>query len=141
MTDLNRTQRIGWIGTGRMGFALAARLIDAGLDVAVWNRTRSKAEPLAELGATIVAAPADLADRDVVFTMVSTSSDLEVVVEQLLADTTKSPGVVVDCSTVSTAMSAQVRARLTERGIRFLASPVSGNGKVVKAGLLSRAAA
>jgi 3-hydroxyisobutyrate dehydrogenase len=137
MTDLNRTQRIGWIGTGRMGFALAARLIDAGLDVAVWNRTRSKAEPLAELGATIVAAPADLADRDVVFTMVSTSSDLEVVVEQLLADTTKSPGVVVDCSTVSTAMSAQVRARLTERGIRFLASPVSGNGKVVKAGLLS----
>lgn len=137
MTDLNRTQRIGWIGTGRMGFALAARLIDAGLDVAVWNRTRSKAEPLAVLGATIVAAPADLADRDVVFTMVSTSSDLEVVVEQLLADTSKSPGVVIDCSTVSTAMSAQVRARLTERGIRFLASPVSGNGKVVKAGLLS----
>jgi 3-hydroxyisobutyrate dehydrogenase len=137
MAELNRSERIGWIGTGRMGFALATRLIKADLDVAVWNRTRSKAEPLAAFGATVVDAPADLAGCDVVFTMVSTSADLEQVVEQLLADQANSPGIVVDCSTVSTAMSAQVRARLAERGTRFLASPVSGNGKVVKAGLLS----
>src|SRR4051794_41976826 len=62
--------RLGWIGAGRMGFALASRLLEAGHDVAVWNRTRAKAEPLAEQGAAIVDAPADLADRDVVFTMV-----------------------------------------------------------------------
>src|SRR3712207_9406974 len=61
--------RLGWIGAGRMGFALASRLLAAGHDVAVWNRTRAKAEPLAEQGATIVDSPADLADRDIVFTM------------------------------------------------------------------------
>ena len=68
--------RIGWIGVGRMGFALAGRLLDAGHDVAVYNRTRAKAEPLAERGAKVVDAPIDLADRDVVFIMVSAPSDL-----------------------------------------------------------------
>lgn len=71
--------RIGWVGAGRMGFQLAARLLDAGHDVAVYNRTRSKAEPLAERGATLVDRPADLADRDVVFTIVAASPDLEAV--------------------------------------------------------------
>src|SRR5947209_5195198 len=67
--------RIGWLGTGRMGYAMVSRLIAAGHDVAVWNRTRAKCEPLAERGAEIVDRIADLADRDVVFTMVSTSAD------------------------------------------------------------------
>ena len=62
--------RLGWIGAGRMGSVLAQRLLEAGHDVAVYNRTRAKAEPLAELGATMVDSPADLADRDIVFTMV-----------------------------------------------------------------------
>ena len=62
--------RIGWIGTGRMGAALVRRLLEAGHDVAVFNRTRSKAEVLVELGAAVVDSPADLADRDIVFTMV-----------------------------------------------------------------------
>ena len=60
--------RIGWIGAGRMGAALATRLLEAGHDVAVYNRTRSKAEALA--GALVVDSPAELADRDIVFTMV-----------------------------------------------------------------------
>src|SRR5205085_1485514 len=67
MTDTQA--RIGWIGTGRMGAQLVRRLLDAGCDVAVWNRTRAKAEPLAQHGATIVESPADLAGRDIVFTM------------------------------------------------------------------------
>src|SRR5665811_430491 len=78
--------RVGWIGTGRMGFALAQRLSCAGVDVAAWNRTRAKAEPLTEFGVTVVDDPSDLADRDVVFTMVSTSADLDQVLDQLLAD-------------------------------------------------------
>ncbi len=65
---------IGWVGTGRMGYQLANRLLAAGCDVAVWNRTRSKAEPLAEAGATIVDSPAELADRTIVFTMVAGSA-------------------------------------------------------------------
>ena len=59
MTALDLSKHtIGWIGTGRMGFAMAQRLLKAGADVSVWNRTRSKAEPLAEYGATVVDSPA-----------------------------------------------------------------------------------
>ena len=129
--------RVGWIGTGRMGFALAQRLSRAGVEVAVWNRTRAKAEPLTELGISVVDDPSDLADRDVVFTMVSTSADLEQVLDRLLADPERSPRHVVDCSTVSSEASASVRQLLADRGVSFIAAPVSGNGKVVRAGMLS----
>src|SRR4030088_2789531 len=63
--------RLGWVGTGGMGHALVTRLVEGGCDGAVYTRTRSRAEPLAELGATIVDAPADLCDRDIVFTIVA----------------------------------------------------------------------
>jgi 3-hydroxyisobutyrate dehydrogenase-like beta-hydroxyacid dehydrogenase len=128
---------IGWIGTGRMGFALAGRLADAGLDVSVWNRTRAKAEPLASHGATVVDNLSELADKDVVFTMVSASRDLDEVVGKLLADANRAPRIVVDCSTVSAETSASVRTRLLDRGCRLVAAPVSGNGKVVRAGKLT----
>ena len=135
-----RPQRLGWIGTGRMGFALAGRLLDAGHDVAVYNRTRAKAEPLAERGGTVVDAITDLSDRDVVFTMVSTSADLaEVVLGEngLLSRSDVAPAVIVDSSTVSAEVSAQVRAAAAKRGTALVAAPVSGNGKVAAAGRLS----
>jgi 3-hydroxyisobutyrate dehydrogenase-like beta-hydroxyacid dehydrogenase len=135
--------RIGWIGTGRMGFQLAARLLDAGYDVAVQNRTRAKAEPLAERGATVVDRPQDLADRDVVFVMVSASADLESVTTGdggVLTDPDAAPGVLVDSSTVSAQVSAQVRAEAAKRGTALLAAPVSGNPKVIAAGRLTIAA-
>lgn len=139
-TDQDSTLRVGWIGTGRMGAAMAGRLARAGNDVTVWNRTRSKAEPLADLGCTVADAIADLRDRDVVFTMVSTPADLEQVLlgeGGLLADPDRLPGAVVDCSTVSTDSSTAMREACRERGVDFLAAPVSGNGKVVRAGQLS----
>ena len=74
------TPTVGWIGTGRMGYQLALRLLNAGYDVAAYNRTRAKCEPLAEFGAKIVDSPADLADRDIVFIMVSADKDLEAVI-------------------------------------------------------------
>ena len=74
-TSAEGPRRLGWIGAGRMGFELARRLLDAGFDLAVWNRTRAKAEPLADLGAKLVNAPVELADRQAVFTMVSGSCD------------------------------------------------------------------
>ncbi|HEX5405575.1 MAG TPA: NAD(P)-dependent oxidoreductase [Pseudonocardiaceae bacterium] len=133
MSDLS----IGWIGTGRMGFALADRLAKAGLDVSVWNRTKAKAEPLASHGAVIVDELGELAAKDVVFTMVSASHDLEEIAGKLLADPDRAPRIVVDCSTVSAQTSATVRVRLADRGCRLVAAPVSGNGKVVKAGRLT----
>ncbi|HSP10431.1 MAG TPA: NAD(P)-binding domain-containing protein, partial [Candidatus Dormibacteraeota bacterium] len=67
--------KLGWIGTGRMGYALAKRLLDGGCDVAVYNRTRAKAEPLAAAGARIVDRPAELADREIVVVSVADSPD------------------------------------------------------------------
>jgi 3-hydroxyisobutyrate dehydrogenase-like beta-hydroxyacid dehydrogenase len=134
--------RIGWIGTGRMGFQLAGRLLDAGYDVAVYNRTSAKAEPLRERGASVVDTPAELADRDVVFIMVSASADLTQVLtgdDGLLTRPDAAPSLVVDSSTVSTEASAQARESAAARGADFLAAPVSGNPKVVKAGRLTLA--
>jgi 3-hydroxyisobutyrate dehydrogenase len=134
--------RVGWIGTGRMGVALAGRLLDAGHDVAVYNRTRTKTAPLAERGAKVVDAPVDLADRDVVFIMVSGSDDLVDVLtgaSGLLTDPDVVPKIVVDSSTVSPTASAQARESALARGTQFLAAPVSGNPKVVRAGKLTLA--
>jgi 3-hydroxyisobutyrate dehydrogenase-like beta-hydroxyacid dehydrogenase len=131
---------VGWIGAGRMGAAMAARLARAGVKVTVWNRTRAKAEPLAELGCIVADSIAELRGLDAVFTMVSTNKDLEQVLVGeggLLADPADAPRIVVDCSTVDQAASEAMRAACTERGVDFLAAPVSGNGKVVRAGKLT----
>lgn len=131
---------IGWIGTGRMGAAMASRLARAGEDVTVWNRTRAKAEVLVESGCKVADTIADLRGLDVVFTMVSTPADLEQVLvgaDGLLADPQLVPGAVVDCSTIDDETSAAMRQACAERGVAFLAAPVSGNGKVVAAGRLT----
>ena len=130
---------IGWIGAGRMGAAMATRLISAGNDVTVTNRTRAKAE---DLGAKVVNTPGDLADRDVVFIMVSANDDLLEVTsgpQGVLSNPDYAPKVLIDCSTVSTETSAAVRAAAAERGTQFLAAPVSGNPKVVLSGGLTMA--
>jgi 3-hydroxyisobutyrate dehydrogenase-like beta-hydroxyacid dehydrogenase len=126
-------RRLGWVGAGRMGQALAARLLAAGHDVAVYNRTRSKAESLVDAGATVVSEPAELADRDVVFTIVAGPDDFQQVVRELLSGDTV-PSVIVDMTTVSPESSAAVRAEAEQRGCALLAAPVSGNPKVVKSG-------
>jgi 3-hydroxyisobutyrate dehydrogenase-like beta-hydroxyacid dehydrogenase len=131
---------VGWIGTGRMGGPMAARLARAGISLTVWNRTRVKAEPLAEDGCAVADTIAELRGLDVVFTMVSTPTDLEHVLlgdGGLLVEPDTVPRVVVDCSTVSIESSAAVREACSARGVAFLAAPVSGNGKVARAGQLS----
>jgi 3-hydroxyisobutyrate dehydrogenase len=133
------TQKIGWIGVGRMGLPMAERLLKGGHDVSIWNRTRAKAEPLTKLGGKVVDRLADLQDMDVVFSIVSTGKDLEEIYfgKSGLAAGGKLPGILVDCSTIAVEESAAVRRRLSELGSDFVASPVSGNAKVIKAGRLS----
>ncbi|MEZ5789215.1 MAG: NAD(P)-dependent oxidoreductase [Xanthobacteraceae bacterium] len=134
------TQKIGWIGTGRMGFPMAESLLKAGYDVSVWNRTRAKAEPLAKLGGTVVDKVAELANVDVLFSMISTGKDLEEVYfgpGGVLAGSGRVPSVLVDCSTIAVEESASLRQRVSERGAAFVVCPVSGNAKVIKAGKLS----
>ena len=132
---------VGWIGTGRMGAAMARRLARGeGVELIVWNRTRSKAEALRADGDVKVAERiADLAECEVVFTTVAGSADLEHVIsgpEGLLSRDDAVPGIIVDASTVSAEASAAVREAAGARGTAFLAAPVSGNAKVVAAGRL-----
>jgi len=128
---------VGWIGTGRMGYEMAARLARGGADVLVWNRTRSKAEPLAKYGATIASDLAELASRDIVFCMVSTWEDVKQVMKGLLEGAAKAPRLVIECSSISLEGSAELRKLLAAKDIDYLAAPVSGNAKVIKAGRLS----
>ena len=132
--------RIGWIGIGRMGYAMAARLAKQGADLTVWNRTRAKAEPLAKHGAKIASTLSELAACDIVFVMVSTWDDVREVIAGpggLLAAETPRTRLVVECSSISLEGSAELRSLLAERGIELLAAPVSGNAKVIEAGRLS----
>ena len=139
MSEANNA-RLGWVGTGRMGSALVERLLNAGCDVSVYNRTRAKAEPLERRGATIVESPADLADRDIVFTMVGGSDDYWAVVlgpQGVLSNPGQKPTVIVDSTTVSLAAAEGVREQAAKAGVEVVAANVSGNPAVVASGLLT----
>lgn len=131
--------RIGWIGTGRMGFELCRRLLNAGCDLSVYNRSRAKAEPLADLGATVVDSPLELADRDIAFTMVANPKAFLAVTlgDQGLLTGERGPRILVDASTISADASLEVRAESEKKGTSVLAAPVSGNPKVVASGKLT----
>jgi 3-hydroxyisobutyrate dehydrogenase-like beta-hydroxyacid dehydrogenase len=141
MGETGFIHQLGWLGTGRMGSALAQRLLAAGCDVAVYNRTKAKTEVLAARGASVVATPADLGAADIVFVTVGTSDDLIDVIlgPHGLISGSSLPAIVVDCSTVSADASERVRAELAERGSALLAAPVMGNARVADAGRLTLA--
>jgi 3-hydroxyisobutyrate dehydrogenase-like beta-hydroxyacid dehydrogenase len=128
---------LGWVGVGRMGRALVIRLLQAGHEVSVYNRTREKAADLEQLGATIVDSPADLADRDIVFTMVAGSADVEQVCDSLLSRSDATPGLIVDSTTISPTAAERIRASAEAHGTAMLAAPVSGNPKVAESGRLT----
>lgn len=134
-----KQHKLGWIGIGRMGYAMADRLARVGCDISVWNRTRAKAEPLAAHGAKVVAELTDLAACDIVFTMVSTGDDVKEVLygPHGLMSKGKAPAIVVDSSSISIETSGEIRAELAKRGVKLLAAPVSGNAKVINAGKLT----
>ena len=136
------TQRsIGFIGLGRMGGAFASRLHHAGHKLNVWNRTKTKCAPLAEAGAVVVDQIQDLAGHEAVFISVMADADLlEVTLGPggvLTRDDGVVPPLLIDVSTVSTMASAEVRKACAERGVEFLAAPVSGNHEAVLAGRAS----
>lgn len=136
--------KLGWIGTGRMGFEMAQRLARAGCDVTVWNRTRAKAEPLKKDGAKMASHLTELAGCDVVFCMVSTYDDVQEVIHGPQGMLSRSqpgkgpaPRMLIECSSISLEGSAELRTLLAGYGSQMLAAPVSGNAKVITAGKLS----
>jgi 3-hydroxyisobutyrate dehydrogenase len=137
-------QTIGWIGMGRMGYAMAEWLLKSGYDVSIWNRTKAKAEPLTKLGGKVVDKLSDLNGVDVLFSIVSAGKDVKEVYfgPNGVAPNGKGkmPNIVVDCSTIAVDDSAEIREQLKGLGAEFVACPVSGNAKVIKAGKLSAVA-
>jgi 3-hydroxyisobutyrate dehydrogenase len=141
MADRRGDRRLGWLGTGRMGAELVRRLLAAGQDVSVYNRTLAKAQPLAALGAKVVDSAAELATCDIIFLTVGTSEDLvdAVLGADGVLGAAAAPSILVDCSTVSAEASAQVRSEAGARGAALLAAPVMGNPRVARAGRLTLA--
>ena len=130
---------LAWIGTGRMGLAMAGRLISAGYELLGWNRTRSKALPLETEGACIANRIEELADRDIVFLISATGQEVKTLLfgkEGLLSGASK-PKIIVDLTSMSPEDSGEIRRQLDAMDIPFIAAPVSGNAKVIKAGKLS----
>ena len=108
------------------------------IDVSIWNRTRAKAETEELKGAKIVDARSELADVDVLFTMLNTGKDVADVCfgpEGMFRDGAEEmPKMLVDCSTIGMDELAEIRRGLDKLGVKFLAAPVSGNPKCVRAG-------
>jgi 3-hydroxyisobutyrate dehydrogenase len=118
-----------------MGYAMAERLAKGGCDIAIWNRTKAKADPLSKYGAKVVNQLEELSTKDILFVMVSTYDDVKEVLAKALAK--GKPKMVVECSSISLEGSAELRQMLSAKGIEYLAAPVSGNAKVIKAGKLT----
>jgi 2-hydroxy-3-oxopropionate reductase len=121
--------RVGFIGLGLMGRPMGLNLLKAGFPLTVWNRTRARTEPLAAAGATVAAAPREVAARsDVVITIVSDPPALESVLwggEGVLGSMARG-SLLIDSSTVSPALARRAAAECSVRGIEFLDAPVTG---------------
>jgi 3-hydroxyisobutyrate dehydrogenase len=132
--------RVAVIGLGTMGAPMARHLIEAGHQVVVHNRTRAREEPLAALGARRAESPAHAArGAEAVLVCVSDTPDVEAVLEgpEGAAGALEPGALVIDCSTVSPSASAQLAARLAERGIGMVDAPVSGGSEGAEKGTLT----
>jgi 3-hydroxyisobutyrate dehydrogenase-like beta-hydroxyacid dehydrogenase len=125
------------IGLGNMGSAFAERLLDAGFDLVVHNRSREKAEPLAERGAAVAETAADLAaGSDIVLTSLADDDAFESVAA-LVTGAARAGTLLVDMSTISPGASTRVAALADQASLLYLRAPVSGNPGVVRSGNLS----
>ncbi|MEO8667056.1 MAG: NAD(P)-dependent oxidoreductase [Bauldia sp.] len=133
------TRRIGFLGTGLMGKPMAARLLAAGYPLAAWNRTASKAAPLANAGARIAATPAEaVADADLVCVILEAGPAVESVLFATGVDKAIRKGaVVVDFSSIAPDTAKAHAARLAALGIGHLDAPVSGGPYGAEAGTLA----
>jgi len=131
---------IAFIGMGTIGAPMARRLVRAGYDVTVHNRTREREEPVAEAGAKRAGSPKEAAEgKDLVITMVSDTPDVEAVIlgENGVIHGAQPGSIVVDMSTVSPSATREIAKRLAEKGVTMLDAPVSGGSEGAEKGTLS----
>jgi 3-hydroxyisobutyrate dehydrogenase len=132
--------KVGFVGLGTMGLAMAANARRAGFEVSAWNRTPGRAGDLPDLGVQILDSPAAVAAAtDVVITMVSDTPDVEAVLfgPNGVAEGAKTGTLVVDMSTIAPTPTREFANRLGEKGVRMLDAPVSGGSEGAKKGTLS----
>lgn len=132
--------RVGFVGLGTMGGAMAANVARAGFEVTAWNRTPGRASELAELGVILVDSPAAVAAAsDVIVTIVSDTPDVEAVLfgPEGVAAGAASGALVVDMSTIAPSATRDFAVRLAAQGIAMLDAPVSGGSEGAKKGTLT----
>ena len=128
--------KVGFIGLGNMGLNMALNVVKAGFPLFVYNRTQEKAKAVIEKGGKWVASPGELAAScDIVVTMVANDAALSEVSEAILKST-KRPAIHISMSTVSPDLVTALEKRHREKGIAFLAAPVSGRPERAAAGTL-----
>ncbi len=132
-------RKIAFLGTGLMGAPMARRLLAAGFAVTVWNRDRSKAEPLGAEGAVVMDTAVEAArGASVLFTMLTNGGAVsEVLFGSGVADVLEAGAVVVDTSSISPAAAREHAVKLAERGIRHVDAPVSGGVVGAEGGTLA----
>jgi 3-hydroxyisobutyrate dehydrogenase-like beta-hydroxyacid dehydrogenase len=124
---MSQKEPVGYIGLGIMGYPMAANLLKAGYGVTVFNRTPSKAEPLAKQGGIVADTAAEVARAaTVMFLCLGGTEDVEQMVEQLLPDLQRD-SLVIDTTTISPGASRAIAARLATRQIHFLDAPCTGS--------------
>lgn len=118
--------KVGFIGLGSMGLPMAQNILKAGFPLWVYNRTQGKAAPLLDKGAVLATSASEIAGKcDVVVSMVANDEALSEIVEGIFRSE-KRPSIHISMSTVSPALTALLETKHKERGIDFLAAPVSG---------------
>jgi 3-hydroxyisobutyrate dehydrogenase-like beta-hydroxyacid dehydrogenase len=131
--------KVGFLGLGQMGAAIAANILKAGHDLQVWNRSPEKAEPLVGDGATLARTPREAAEgRDIVITMLADDAALEQVLsgdDGLIAGLGAN-ALHVSMSTIAVATADAIAARHASRGQRFMSAPVFGRPEAAAAAKL-----
>ncbi|WP_233832463.1 NAD(P)-dependent oxidoreductase [Paraburkholderia sp. ZP32-5] len=128
---------IGFIGLGEMGAAMVANILKAGHQVRVWNRSPEKAQPLAELGAQIVATPAEAFAGDAVFSMLADDAALREVITASLLEHAPRGLIHANMATISVALAEELATAHASRGVHYVAAPVFGRPDVAAAGKLT----
>ncbi|RMF87732.1 MAG: NAD(P)-dependent oxidoreductase [Planctomycetota bacterium] len=121
--------RIGWIGTGVMGASMCRHLIEAGYHATVYNRTKSKAEPLIESGAAWADSPREVAEAsDIVFSIVGFPHDVREVIlgENGALAGCRSGGIIVDMTTSEPSLAVEIAEKAKAKGVWAIDAPVSG---------------
>lgn len=133
-------EKIGFIGLGIMGLAMSRNLLQAGFDLAVWNRTQAKAQALVADGAGMADSPRELASQcDVIVICVSDTPDVQAVIlgEHGVIKGARSGSLVIDCSTISPKVARELADRLAEQNVAMLDAPISGGSEGAAKGTLS----